>query len=277
MRVVLTIAGSDSGAGAGIQADLKTFAATGVYGVCAITSVTAQNTLGVRGAWDLPPEAVWAQLDSLFADFEIAAAKTGMLANAAIVRTVAEFLRARTVPHLVVDPVMRAKSGDALLAPEAQRAVVEDLFPLASIVTPNVPEAEALLGERIVSLEEMREAAVRLADLGCRAVLLKGGHMAGEAADILYYQGRLHEFEGPRLPVKNTHGTGCTLSAAIAAELAKGLGMVDACRRAKEYLTAALAQGLPVGHGIGPFDHFVWGAGKYFEEEKAQREGPEPV
>ena len=268
-RVVLTIAGSDSGAGAGIQADLKTFAARGVYGVCAITSVTAQNTVGVQGAWDLPPEAVRAQLDSLFSDFDIAAAKTGMLANGEIAATVADFLKERPVPYLVVDPVMRSKSGASLLAPKAEEALVGCLFPLASIVTPNLAEAEALLAEHISDVEGMRRAAVRLAQLGPKAVLVKGGHLEGDAVDVLYYQGKVHELEGPRLAAEHTHGTGCTLSAAIAAELAKGAGMVDACRKAKEYLSAALLRGLPIGRGIGPFDHFGW-AGSEAERSETQ-------
>jgi len=261
-RVVLTIAGSDSGAGAGVQADLKTFAARGVYGVCAITSVTAQNTVGVRGVWDLPAEAVRAQLEALLADFDIAAAKTGMLANQDIIAAVAECLTERPVSRLVVDPVMRSKAGASLLAPGGQQALVERLFPLASIITPNLAEVEALLGEQVRHVEAMRRAAARLADLGPEAVLVKGGHLDGEAVDVLYYEGEIHELEGPRLPAQHTHGTGCTLSAAIAAELAKGEGMVDACRRAKEYLTAALMRPLPIGHGIGPFDHFDRGAGE---------------
>ncbi len=269
MRVVLTIAGSDSGAGAGIQADLKTFAARGVYGVSAITSVTAQNTLGVQGAWDLPPEAVRAQLESLFADFGIAAAKTGMLANVEIVKTVAEFLREHPVPHLVVDPVISAHSGDRLLTPKAEAVLVEELFPLAELVTPNLVEAGALLGREVAHVEAMREAARALARLGPRAALVKGGHLEDEAVDVLYLEGRVHEFSGPRLPAQYSHGTGCTLSAAIAAELGKGWGMVDACRRAKEYLTAALAQPILIGQGTGPFDHFVWGAGE------SQERGPQ--
>jgi len=269
VRVCLTIAGSDSGAGAGIQADLKTFAARGQYGVCAITAVTAQNTLGVQGIWSLPAEAVRAQLESLFADFDVAAAKTGMILNAETVGIVAQCLREHPLPNLVVDPVMRAKSGDALLAPEAQAVLVNELLPLALVLTPNLAEAEALLEAKITSLADMAEAAAALSRLGPKAVLLKGGHLEdaeGESVDVLYHEGRVHQLAAPRLRTRDTHGTGCTLSAAIAAELAQGHGVVDACRRAKEYLTAALAAALHLGHGVGPFDHFVWGAPRLTEQ-----------
>jgi hydroxymethylpyrimidine/phosphomethylpyrimidine kinase len=254
MRRVLTIAGSDSGGGAGIQADLKTFAALGVFGTSAITSVTAQNTMGVQGVYDLPPEFVGRQIDSVLEDIEIDAAKTGMLSSAAIVEVVAEKVKAHAIRRLVVDPVMVAKGGAPLLQPDAVNALIERLLPLALVLTPNVPEAEALWGQRIVGLDEMREAARHIHDLGPRYVVLKGGHLQDCAIDILFDGTTFTELDAERIDTPHTHGTGCVFSAAIAAGLAKGSPVPDAIAAAKQFITAAIRHGFPLGKGVGPTD-----------------------
>ena len=250
MRVALTIAGSDSGGGAGVQADLKVFFRFGVYGTSALTLVTAQNTLGVQRVHLLPPEVVYAQIESVAQDFPLHAAKTGALGDAAIVEAVAEAVRRFGVRPLVVDPVMVAKSGDPLLAKEAAAALKERLFPLADLVTPNRLEAEALLGRPIRTLKEAEEAA--------KALLAKGGHLEGEeAVDLLATRGGVLRFSAPRVHTRNTHGTGCTLSAAIAALLAKGRPLAEAVAEAKAYLTRALKTAPSLGHGHGPLDHWA--------------------
>ncbi|MCD6359735.1 MAG: bifunctional hydroxymethylpyrimidine kinase/phosphomethylpyrimidine kinase [Armatimonadetes bacterium] len=261
--VALTIAGSDSGGGAGIQADLKTFTVLGVYGMSAITAVTAQNTVEVREFTVLEPELVAAQMDAVLEDIGCDAAKTGMLGTADVVRTVAERLHHHGVANVVVDPVMVAKSGDALLAPDAQQAVVEYLLPRARVVTPNLPEAAALLG-RGVGEGDMADAARELCELGAGAAVVKGGHLEGDAVDVLYdaRRGELVEITGPRLATVNTHGTGCTFAAAIAAFLARGMELEAAVRRAKRFVTEAIARGLSLGSGHGPTDHI--GAGRLF-------------
>jgi hydroxymethylpyrimidine/phosphomethylpyrimidine kinase len=256
VKVVLTIAGSDSGGGAGIQADLRTFAAHGVHGTCAITAVTAQNSVAVTDYVALEPRMVVAQVEAVASDMEIAALKTGMLANRGIVAAVAEVVRRLALPHLVVDPVMVAKSGDRLLDAEAEQAYVERLFALAEVLTPNLMEAEALLGHPVRTREAMREAACALRGRGPRVVVVKGGHLAGEEAVDVFYDGeRLEELAAPRIPTANTHGTGCTYSAAIAARLALGAEPFDAVRGAKEYLTEAIRRSYSVGRGHGPVDH----------------------
>uniref|UniRef100_UPI002ED709C3 Phosphomethylpyrimidine Kinase n=1 Tax=synthetic construct TaxID=32630 RepID=UPI002ED709C3 len=258
MRVALTIAGSDSGGGAGVQADLKTFSRFGVYGMSALTLVTAQNTLGVQRVHLLPPELVYAQIQAVAEDLPIHAAKTGALGNAAIVEAVAEAVRRFGIRPLVVDPVMVAKSGDPLLAPEAVAALKERLFPLATLITPNRLEAEALLGRPIRTLEEAEEAAKALLALGPKAVLLKGGHLEGEeAVDLLATGEGIRRFSAPRVQTRNTHGTGCTLSAAIAALLALGRPLEEAVAEAKAYLTRALETAPSLGHGHGPLNHFA--------------------
>ncbi|BAW01095.1 phosphomethylpyrimidine kinase [Thermus thermophilus] len=258
MRVALTIAGSDSGGGAGVQADLKVFFRFGVYGTSALTLVTAQNTLGVQRVHLLPPEVVYAQIKSVAQDFPLHAAKTGALGDAAIVEAVAEAVGRFGVRPLVVDPVMVAKSGDPLLAPEAVAALKERLFPLAALITPNRLEAEALLGHSIRTLEEAEEAAKALLALGPEAVLLKGGHLEGErAVDLLATREGVLRFSAPRVQTRNTHGTGCTLSAAIAALLAKGRPLAEAVAEAKAYLTRALKTAPSLGQGHGPLDHWA--------------------
>jgi len=251
----LTIAGSDSGGGAGIQADLKTFAALGVYGTSALTAVTAQNTVGVRAVEEVSPALVAAQIDAVLEDIGADAAKTGMLSSAAIVAVTVGRIRAHGIARLVVDPVMVAKSGDRLLREDAVRALRTDLLPLALVVTPNLPEAETLAGVTIGSRADLEDAARRIAALGPRYVLIKGGHAPGDPIDILYDGRAFREYPGARIATTSTHGTGCTLSAAIVAYLARGLAVEDAVGRAKEYVVAAMCAASPIGRGHGPLHH----------------------
>ena len=259
MRIprALTIAGSDSGGGAGIQADLKTFSAFRVFGMSVITAVTAQNSLGVQGVENLPPGFVAQQLDSVLDDFGADAAKCGMLSTAPIIEAVAEVLRERPIANLVVDPVMVAKSGDPLLRPDARHALVERILPLALVVTPNLPEAGALAGFPVTDRESMQEAARRIADLGPRHVLVKGGHLKGDPLDLLWDGHVFREFRGERIDSTNTHGTGCTLSAAMAAGLALGQPLTDAIARAKAYVARAILEGFQAGRGVGQLRHFL--------------------
>jgi hydroxymethylpyrimidine/phosphomethylpyrimidine kinase len=251
----LTIAGSDSSAGAGIQADLKTFAALGVYGLSALTAITAQNTLGVRMAEDLAPELVEAQIDAVLEDIGADAAKTGMLSSPLIIEAVAGRVRTWGL-RLVVDPVMRAKSGDPLLRPEAVATLRAQLLPLAEVVTPNLPEAEALTGRRIETLDDMRAAASALFALLPRPVVVKGGHRTTEPVAI-YFDGKLFlELRAERLQTPHTHGTGCTFSAAITALLARGMPVEEAMAGAKRYITGAIRHAPGLGHGHGPVGHF---------------------
>ena len=253
----LTIAGSDSGGGAGIQADLKTFAALGVYGMSAITAVTAQNTCGVLGVEELSPAFVALQVEAVATDIGVDAVKTGMLSSPAIVEAVAGCLSRFSLPFPVVDPVMVAKGGAPLLADEAKDAVVKRLLPLAFAVTPNIPEAAALTGKSVTGTESMKEAARRIFDMGPLWVLVKGGHLEGNASDLLFDGRNFYDFEAKRIDTKNTHGTGCTLSAAIAACLARGMTAPEAVVRAKEYVTFAIKNSLGIGHGHGPTHHFA--------------------
>ncbi|MDE3112906.1 MAG: bifunctional hydroxymethylpyrimidine kinase/phosphomethylpyrimidine kinase [Chloroflexota bacterium] len=255
--VALTIAGSDSSAGAGIQADLKTFQAIGVYGTTAITALTAQNTLGVRAVQESTPEIVAAQIDAVAEDLGVDGAKTGMLASEAIVHAVAERVRRWDIGRvLVVDPVSVAKGGDRLLSESALRVVVRELLPLAAVVTPNLPEAAAILGRTVADDDdEIARAARELRELGPRAVVIKGGHRAGRARDV-YVDGHTEEiFDAERSPTKDTHGTGCTFSAAIAARIALGDDLVDAVRYAKAFVTRAIERARPLGAGHGPLAH----------------------
>ena len=253
----MTVAGSDSGAGAGIQADLKTFAALGVYGTSAITAITAQNTLRVTAVQELPPEMVTAQIDAVMADIGADAVKTGMLASSTIIETVAASVREHRMDRLVVDPVMVAKGGDRLLREDAVEALKSQLIPLALVVTPNIPEAQVLLGRRIASVAEAREAAREIVrGLGARSAVVKGGHLEGPAVDICYDGHDYHEVTAPRLQTTSTHGTGCTFASAIAAHLALGRTPAEAVRRAKRYVTHALRAAAPIGHGHGPLHHF---------------------
>lgn len=261
MKRALTIAGSDSGGGAGIQADLKTFAARGVFGMSVLTALTAQNTVGVQGVFEIPPEFVAQQIDSVASDIGVDAVKTGMLSSAPIIATIAAKIREHRLAPLVVDPVMVAKSGDPLLRDDARTALIEQLLPLATVVTPNLHEARVLCGFAINNLDEMCRAAEAIHRLGPRHVVVKGGHLPGttEAIDILYDGKSFQEFRAPRVETKNTHGTGCTFASAIAAELAKGHAIADAVRIAKDYLTQVLraSANLQIGHGHGPMNHMA--------------------
>lgn len=255
MPVALTIAGSDSGGGAGIQADLKVFFALGCHGTSALTAVTAQSTVGVHGVHELPPGFVVDQIDAVASDMEIAATKTGMLASAAIVSAVAGAVRAHGLSPLVVDPVSVSKHGARLLAEDAIGALKEELFPLARVITPNLHEASALLGDEVRTLDEAEDAARALARMGPDAVLVKGGHLEGhpdESIDVFYDAGRLTVLPGPRFDTEDTHGTGCALAAAIAARLAQGANLLDAVSRAKEFVSGAIYHGLRLGRGFGP-------------------------
>jgi hydroxymethylpyrimidine/phosphomethylpyrimidine kinase len=264
--IALTVAGSDSSGGAGVQADLKTFAALGVYGASAITAITAQNTQGVRAIHDVPPDIVEAQIDAVFDDLAVGAVKIGMLSRITTIDAVARALARNKAQNIVLDPVMVATSGARLIAPEAIAALRESLFPLALIVTPNVPEAAALTGAMPARDEsEMELQARHLLAEGARNVLVKGGHGDGsESVDLLVGQKMkdIGRFVAARITTRNTHGTGCTLSSAIAAGLAKGLSLPSAVQQAKVYVTAAIAaaDALDVGHGHGPLHHFhaVW-------------------
>ncbi len=258
LPVVLTIAGSDSGGGAGIQADLKTFAALHVYGASVITAVTAQNTLGVSAIHTIPADVVAAQIASVVTDLRPSAVKIGMLSTAEIVAVVAAQLRTFLLSPVVVDPVMVAKGGDRLLAPEAIQALIEELLPLATVLTPNVPEAETLLNRRIGSLEDMEHAARDLAALGPRDVVVKGGHLSGAMATDILYDGttkELRRYTVSRIATVHTHGTGCTFSSAIAAYLALGEPVRTAVENAKTYLTGAIANAPGLGAGNGPVRH----------------------
>jgi hydroxymethylpyrimidine/phosphomethylpyrimidine kinase len=259
MRTALTIAGSDSGGGAGIQADLKTFSAHGVFGTSAITAITAQNTLGVSGWLALPADLVTAQIEAVVADIGADAVKTGMLATAAIVEAVAAAIISLDLPHVVVDPVMVAKGGDRLLETDAVVAIRSELLPRAHIVTPNIPEAEVIAGMRITSRAAMREAGERILALGPRVVLVKGGHLdtSGVVTDIVCTSDEGgFELSGPRVPGTSTHGTGCTLASAIAANLALGKRDREAIEQARTYLEGALRHAPGLGRGHGPLNHF---------------------
>jgi hydroxymethylpyrimidine/phosphomethylpyrimidine kinase len=258
---VLTIATSDSGGGAGVQADLKTFSALGCYGMSVFAALTAQNTTAVTGIFPIPPAFIAGQIDAVMTDIGADAVKIGMVYSAEIIAVVAERLVRHGAPNIVVDPVMVSKSGASLLRDEAVEALKTKLLPLAAVVTPNLPEASVLLGRPVERAEDMAEACRDLASLGPRAVLLKGGHLAGEKSpDLLYAEeGKIRlTLEGERIATSNTHGTGCTLSSAIAAGLARGLGVEAAVRAAKDYISAAIRAGAEyrLGKGYGPVHHF---------------------
>jgi hydroxymethylpyrimidine/phosphomethylpyrimidine kinase len=253
----LTIAGSDSGGGAGIQADLKTFSAFRVFGMSVITAVTAQNSIGVQGVENLPPAFVARQLRSVLEDFGTDAAKCGMLSTAPIIDAVAAGLTEHRIDKLVVDPVMVAKSGDPLLQPDARAALADHILPLALLVTPNLPEAEVLAGMRVAEPEEMEEAARRIHGMGPRYVLIKGGHLKGDATDLLWNGREFTRFTAARIDSPNTHGTGCTFSAAITAGLARGQALGDSIRSAKAYVTRAIREGFKAGRGVGQLRHFI--------------------
>ena len=255
----LTIAGSDSGGGAGIQADLKTFVMLGVHGMSALTALTAQNTLGVQAVFEVPPDVVRQQIASVATDIGVDAAKTGMLSSPSIVGAVADAVREFGIPNLVCDPVFVSKHGDPLLHADAVDALRSKLVPLATVITPNVPEAEGLLGRDISHTQPDEVAAKELATLGCRWVLLKGGHLSSdESIDLLTDGEEVIDLTGPRVRTRHTHGTGCVLAAALTAGLAKGLSVPDAAREAKKFVTRAIERHLEIGEGIGPVNP-AWG------------------
>lgn len=264
MRVALTIAGSDSSGGAGIQADLKTFAALGVYGTSAVTAVTAQSTVGVAAAAALSADLVTAQIEAVAGDIDIHATKTGMLADAAIVEAVAAAIKALDLPLVVVDPVLASKRGDRLLDADGVQMLCRELLPLAHVVTPNIPEAEILSGRRIASPDDLKDAAKRIHDMGAAAVIVTGGHRSpatdhrppNEIVDLLFDGRTFSESRVARIESPNTHGTGCTFAAAVAAHLALGYTLAESAERAQQYVAGAIRHGLAIGHGHGPLDHF---------------------
>ncbi|HEY5561485.1 MAG TPA: bifunctional hydroxymethylpyrimidine kinase/phosphomethylpyrimidine kinase [Clostridiaceae bacterium] len=262
MKKVLTIAGSDSCGGAGIQADLKSFSANGVYGMSVITAVTAQNTQGVFAVQDITPDIIGAQIDAIFQDISVDAVKIGMVSQISSIEIISEKLKEYKPKNLVLDPVMISKSGYSLLQPEAKRALIEKLLPLADVLTPNIPEAEAILREvfkkevKIENVDQMIKASKEIHKLGPKYVLIKGGHLEGKAIDILFDGIKATYIESERIDTKNTHGTGCTLSSAIAANLALGYSTVESVQKAKEYITMAIEHSLDIGKGVGPTNHF---------------------
>ena len=258
--IALTIAGSDSGGGAGIQADIKTFQELGVFGTTAITALTAQNTLGVQGISDVTPEFLKQQIDAVLTDFNVKAIKTGMLFSAELIEVVAEALKEKSIP-LVVDPVMIAKGGASLLQDQAVTALKTTLLPLATICTPNIPEAEVLTGMTIASADDIEQAARRILAMGVQYVVMKGGHLSGEfSSDTVYWHNGCFTMQTPRVQTKDTHGTGCTFSAAIAAQLAKGVSIEQAIIEAKKFIHLAISTPLSIGHGHGPTNHFAYKA-----------------
>jgi hydroxymethylpyrimidine/phosphomethylpyrimidine kinase len=259
MKQVLTIAGSDSGGGAGIQADIKAMSANGVFAMSVITAITAQNTEEVTEVFELPASIIAAQLDAVFDDFEVAAVKTGMLSSAEIVKTVARMLKPQKVTNLVVDPVMVSKSGHPLLKPDAIEAVIKQLIPLALVLTPNIHEAQQLSGVEIKTLADARQAAKIIHKMGCRNVLIKGGHLLADRGTDLLYDGKFFEvFKGEYINTPHTHGTGCTYASAIAAHLALGKPLGQAVKAAKTYTTEAIRHALAIGHGKGPTNPFYF-------------------
>ena len=252
----MTIAGSDSGGGAGVQADLKTFAALGVYGASTLTAITAQNTVAVTAVHDIPTDVITAQIDAVLTDIGADAVKTGMLSSSDIIECVCEALEVHGVQRLVVDPVMIAKSGDALLREDAIGSLRTRLLPLAMVVTPNIPETEALTETTIVSDADVRRAAEAIVGMGARSVVVKGGHREGPATDLFYDGKEFKEFTAPRFDTVNTHGTGCTFASAVAAGLARGMVVTDAVALAKDYVTEGIRHSFSIGQGHGPLNHF---------------------
>lgn len=266
MKTALTIAGSDSSGGAGIQADIKTMTMNGVYAMSAITALTAQNTLGVTGIFEVPPQFLAQQIDAVFQDIRPDAVKIGMVSSSSLIRTIAGRLRAHEAANLVVDPVMVATSGARLMEAEAISTLTRELLPLAALLTPNIPEAEVLSGQAIRSQADMQAAAEKISRAyGC-AVLCKGGHSLSDANDLLYIDGHCQWFRGRRIDNPNTHGTGCTLSSAIAANLAKGFPLDQAVSRAKAYISGALEAMLDLGQGSGPMNHAFALTGLFAQE-----------
>lgn len=270
MKTALTIAGSDSGGGAGIQADLKAFAANGVFGMSVITAITAQNTEEVRSVQNVNPDIIKDQIEAVFDDIQVDAVKIGMLSSTATIDVIAEGLKKYEPSYIVLDPVMVSKGGHHLLQEEAVSALIHHMLPLATVVTPNIPEAEVILGYKISNKEMMEKACADITMLGAKTVLLKGGHMKGDPDDLFYDGTDYHWISGKRIDTKNTHGTGCTLSSAIAANLSRGLGLLEAVKAAKEYIHMAIQHSLNIGNGHGPTHHFykLYREANMFMEDK---------
>lgn len=266
MRTALSIAGSDSSGGAGIQADLKTMTMNGVFAMSALTALTAQNTTGVTAVMEVTPQFLQNQIDAVFEDIRPDAVKIGMVASSELIRTIAQRLRAYEAANIVVDPVMAATSGARLIKEEAIETLKEELLPLATVVTPNIPEAEILSGETIHNEDGMVAAAIKISEMYHCAVLCKGGHSVNDANDLLYVDGKARWFPGRRIATSNTHGTGCTLSSAIASNLAKGFDLETSVQRAKDYISRALSANLDLGKGSGPMNHAFDLSGEFAKE-----------
>lgn len=257
LKTALTIAGSDTCGGAGIQADIKSMSANGVYAMSVISAVTVQNTQGVFGVQDIEPNIIKDQIKVIFDDIKVDAIKIGMVSKIESIKAISSALKqVEDLPPVVLDPVMVSKSGFKLLSDDAKNTLVKELFPLATLITPNLPEAEEILGIEIKTLEEMKSAAIELTKLGAKCVLVKGGHLEDDATDLLFDGKEFVYFKQERIHTKNTHGTGCTLSSAIAANLAKGMNIKDAVREGKRYITVAIEHSLELGKGVGPTNHF---------------------
>lgn len=257
MKTALTIAGSDCSGGAGIQADIKSISANGVFAMSVITAITVQNTMGVFDIQDVKPEIISGQIKSIFDDIKVDAVKIGMVSKIESIKAIARSLRnIENLPPIVLDPVMISKSGFKLLSDDAKETLINELFPLSTIITPNLPEAEEILGIKITTLDQMKEAAYKLIELGPKNILIKGGHLEDDATDIFYDGDSIMYLNEGRIDTKNTHGTGCTLSSAIAANIAKGMDMRSAIIEAKKYITIAIKNGIELGHGVGPTNHF---------------------
>lgn len=256
MKKVLSIAGSDCSGGAGIQADLKTFSAHGVFGMSVIVSVVAENTSRVIDIQDIKSDMIKKQIDAIFEDIEVDAVKIGMLSTPRCMNAVAEELIQYLPQNVVIDPVMYAKNGCPLMEPTAVDTLIKVIIPLADVLTPNIPEAEKIADMQITSVEDMETAAKKIVAMGCRAIVVKGGHATGNALDVLFDGDKFYHFETKRIDTQNTHGTGCTFSSAIASQLAKGLSIPEAVQKAKKYVTTAIEHSLAIGHGNGPTNHF---------------------
>lgn len=256
MKNVLTIAGSDSCGGAGIQADLKTFSAHGVYGMSVITAITAQNTMGVFDVQDIDKDIIENQISCIYEDIQVSAVKIGMVSKIETIDAIAEGLLKYNAGNIVLDPVMISKSGFDLLKPESKKTLIEKLIPIATVITPNIPEAEVILDRKIDTLDKMVIAAKDIHKLGPKSVLLKGGHLDHNATDVLFHKGEIYYLKGEKIHTKNTHGTGCTLSSSIASNLALGYDLEEAVKRAKDYITMAIKHSFSIGHGVGPTHHF---------------------
>lgn len=267
MKTALSIAGSDSSGGAGIQADIKTMTMNGVFAMSAVTALTAQNTTGVRAIQEASPEFLKQQIDAVFEDIFPDAVKIGMVSSAELIQVIADRLRCYKAKNIIADPVMAATSGSSLMKTDAVKALTEEIFPIAVLITPNIPEAQVLSGFSIETKEDMKRAARQIGNTyGC-AVLLKGGHSINDADDLLYQNGQMMWFHGKRIDNSNTHGTGCTLSSAIAANLAKGFSLTEAVRRAKDYISGALSAMLDLGQGSGPMNHAFCLSSCFFQDK----------